>query len=187
MPTIRTRRLAPMWTLSGTARKKRSLWVAGALVFGLFLGLPASGLPYTVVTISTSAPQGLETSFIASTTNQYLSTLFVNPLFAGTYQLLLYGQNPDYNPPPTTLEDALSLGATVYVYGFANGMTYQQTQIESMTVMMGSLCASATDFNLVNTSTMTFDTNTCFDVISTIEDSLYELSLSTPTPLPPEP
>jgi len=172
-------------TWFGSAISRSTWWRASAISFVLSLTLVGNSQAYTVVQTSTSAPRGLETSFIAATTNQFLSTLFVNPLFAGTYQLTLLGVNPNYNPPPTTLEQSLSLGATVYVYGFVDGMTYQQHVEEKSVGFEGSLCSAATNFNLVNTTTATFDTNTCLDMISTIEDQLYEMSLSTPTPIPP--
>lgn len=156
----------------------------------IFLTVATTVHAYSVVTVSTVATAGLETQFIASTTNQYLSNLVVNPFFAGTYQIQLLGQNPNYNPPtpaPTTLEAALSLGATVYVYGFANGMTYQNGVDEGLAITLSNLCSSATNFTLVNTTTATFDTNTCLDAIQNVLDQLFNVDLSTPTVLPPQP
>lgn len=136
-----------------------------------------------------TADPALEASFLASTTNYFDAKFVVNPLFPGTYNITLLGLNTPYLPPvpPTTLEDALSLGATVYVYGFANGMTYQQNQEENLTAAWGSLCASATSFALIQTTTATFSAATCRDVADTILNQLFEQSLSTPTVIPPAP
>lgn len=146
---------------------------------------------HTVVDVSTAAPSGLESDFLRDATSQFLSSLYVNPYYPGTYALKLFARNPAYNPPPppvvppTTLEAALALGATVYVYGFANGMTYQNEVAEGLVGRLGNLCQSATYFNLIETSTKTFNLGTCHDVVATIENQFFSLSLSTPTPIPP--
>lgn len=161
-----------------------------ALCACLCLALWTRSEAFTQVTISTAAPAGIEKTFLAATTAQFDGTVIPNPLASNTYSLILYGPNANYNapePPPSNLEEALSLGATVYIYGFANGMTYQQTQEIGTVGFLGNLCGAATNYDLVETSTKTFDRNTCQDVVATIENQLFELSLSTPTPLPPEP
>lgn len=141
----------------------------------------------TQVVISTGAPAGLEKSFLATTTTQYLAKLTANPLAANTYSLILYGPNPAYQapaPPPTTLEQALSLGSSVYVYGFANGMTYERGKTEGTIGAYGNLCGSATSFMLTQASTTTFNRSTCEDTLATIENFLFQLSLSTPPVIP---
>ena len=92
--------------------------VFALVLAGVLLSARNSGA-YTQVQISTGAPTGIEENFIAATTAQFTGKVIKNPLAAHTYSLILYGLNPSYQapePPPTNLEQALSLGATVYVY-----------------------------------------------------------------------
>lgn len=162
------------------------------IVFAVFAmgGLSEQASAFTQVLVSTAAPVGIEQQFLASTTNQYLSQLIVNPLAANTYQLKILGLNPTYNPPPSNtslLSTIIQLSTQSFGYGFADGMTYQQNAEEGVVGVQGNLCASATFFVLTQTSTKTFDRSTCQDVIATIETQLFQMSLSTPTVFPPEP
>lgn len=161
----------------------RKLWV--------FLSLLSSlANAYSVVTISTSAPVGIEGQFLAATAAQFNTAIVPNPFFPNTFAVQLFGLNPLYqapSPPPTTLQDALSLGATVYVYGFANGMTYQQQVSQGIVGNFGNLCAYPTSFMLAETNSGNFDKGTCLDTITTIMNAFFNLSVSTPTVLPPEP
>ena len=145
---------------------------------------------YTTVLVSSAASHQLEKEFLSDTTTQYLAGLTANPLVANTYTLILYGHNPKYQAPPsppTTLEEALQLGGDVYVYGFANGMGFQQqNQIEAI-AMKGNLCDSPTNFMLLDTSTATFNFGTCRDVITTLLGDLFLLSTSTPAVIPATP
>lgn len=169
------------------SKKVQGLLLASA---GLLFTLCSFTQAFTQVTISTGAPSSLEANFISATTQQFESVVVKNPLAANTYAIKLFGLNPAYNAPeapPSNLEQALSLGATVYVYGFANGMTYQENVVQSMVGTLSNLCESATSFMLVQTSSNTFDRSTCQDTLGTLLDQLFTLSLSTPTPLPPEP
>jgi len=171
---------------------RKALSIAGAIGFVLSLGplFPSPAQAYTVVTVSTKAAPGLESAFIAETTTQYEASLFINPLFAGTYQVQLIGLNPNYNPPITNVQLLSSLpsaATTNYVPGFADGMTYQQQVIEGLVGTLGNLCSSPTDYMLIQTGIGTFNTPTCQDVTTTIINQLFQLSLSTPTPIPPEP
>ena len=137
----------------------------------LFLFPRLSGA-YTVIQASTFAPAGLEQQFIASTTNQYLANLYVNPLFAGTYQIQLIGPNPAYNPPslpPTTLQDALSLGATVYAYGWVNGQAYER--YDNMRILDGHGISCSTD-------------TLCASVVTAAINDIYTKNYSTPTAVP---
>lgn len=159
-----------------------ALYRALVVIFGLFLAHPLWS--YTVVTLSTAAPQGLENTFIASTTNQFAASLFVNPLASNTYGIKLFGPNPSYNapePPPSNLEQALSLGATVYVYGFANGMRYQQNSDNNLVESFDVKCSSVP----IGFSTATWSTGTCHAVAEAIDSAVFQESLSTPTVIPP--
>lgn len=145
---------------------------------------------YSVVQLSTAAPLGLEAQFIAATTTQFTATVTSNPFFAGTYQISLLGLNPTYNPLITNAQllEQINLDtqyiATVdsytYVYGYAQGMTDQQTTEEGFVGSLGNLCGSPTNYALIQTTTGTFSQATCQDVVATIENQLFDLSLSTP-------
>lgn len=136
---------------------------------------------YTVVTISTSAPAGTETSFIATTTNTYQATVSTNPFFANTFSMVIYGPNPSYNPPPTNadlLNNIVTVDSFTYVYGWADGASYQQYRDAN----------AAGDF-IVNCDSPTYwsapiDTTTCYAVLGIMENFIYEESLSTPTTVP---
>lgn len=141
-----------------------------------------AGHAFTQVTISTAAPVGLEADFIQKTTSQFTADYFKNPLASNTYSLKLKGLNPNYNappPPPSTLEQALSLGATVYTYGFRDGLGYQQGVDIGIVQGFEVKCTTPIGF-----STATWDTDTCYAITGAINSTLYQLSLSTPTLIP---
>lgn len=106
----------------GTVQKRRFALV-GVVYCVLSLGLVSQSQAFTQ---ETSASPVLEKQFLAATTNQFQAVLTPNPLAANTYTLKLIGLNPNFNPPPTTLEQALSLGATVYLYGYRDGAGYEE-------------------------------------------------------------
>ena len=158
----------------------------------LSLGLVSWSQAYTVVTVSTAAPQGLEQSFLDATTNQFLATLFKNPLASNTWSVKLFDVNPNYNthnPPPTTLEQALSLGATVYLYGFMNGIQDERDRdLSWFTAPIGALgwnnggflvnCSSPTWWNGVQQSSMTqqlvsIDSTTCNAVLVGVYNTIW--------------
>ena len=144
-------------------------------------------MAYTVITSPNAA---MDAPLIAATTIQFNATVLTNPFFPGTYNVTVNGLNPSYNPPISNedlLNAVVAASTTNYVPGFADGMTYQQTQEEGLVGSFGINCSSPTAFVLEQTTTGTFNTSTCQDVIATIEDALFEESLSTPTPIPPEP
>jgi hypothetical protein len=180
----RSAMFARIKTIASSGFKAR-LWTIGLLCS---IALCARAEAYTVVT--STAPATLEQALIAQIQNQFVATVFVNPLVPNTWQIKLLGVNPNYNPLVTNqqmLDATVLMSTTNFVYGFADGMTYQQKVQEGSVGFLGNLCATATYFNLIQTSSKTFDRSTCQDVITTIEDALFELSLSTPTPIPPEP
>jgi hypothetical protein len=167
-----------------------NLFIAGVLCSALFAGLVSNCQAYTVVTISNSAPTGLEKEFIASTTNQFQATTIINPFFQGTYQVELNGHNPLFNPAPTNLDllNALvTVDSNTFVYGFADGMSYQQIVNENMVADFYVNCSSPTYFELVQVSSETFNKKTCMDVAASIYDAMFQASLSTPTTIPPVP
>jgi len=113
----------------------------------------------------------------------------------------LMGVNPNINPPPTNIEQALSLGATVYVYGFANGMQYERNKDLSWWLAQpGSIgwpnggyyynCSSATYFNNLQVDTNTaqlvnIDSATCNAVLSAVYNEIFQQNVSTPIVIPP--
>jgi hypothetical protein len=149
---------------------------------------------YTVVT---STAPGVEQDFLAATTTQFLSTVVPNPFFPNTQSVALFGLNPNYVAPgqlvpslPCNLDQdvatLVSVTTQTFVYGWASGMVYQTQAEEGFVGSMGDLCQGATNFTLSAASTTTWNTATCQDVVSNIEDQLFNLSLSTPPVLPGE-
>lgn len=169
--------------------------VLSVLVRGsvLLLGLVSWSQAYTVVVPSTSAPQGIEQTFIAATTTQFEATLFVNPLFAGTYQIQLLGPNPAYNPPVTDadlLQALVTIDSYTYVYGWADGMRYERGHdLGYFTAPAGQIgmpnggffvnCSSAPYFNVP-----AIDSTTCQGVLATVYNFIYQQNFSTPTVVP---
>jgi hypothetical protein len=146
-----------------------------------------------------------QAALLANTTNEFIAKVTPNPLVANTYQITLFGLNPAYVAPSTTScfqlsvpVDTTTLNADLsalilagpqviqdpIAYGFASGEEYNNNTVENMVGEYGVNCSSPTAFNLTQTGVGTFDRSTCQDTISTIENALFELNLSTPTPLP---
>ena len=138
---------------------------------------------YNIVQMSTAAPTGTEDAFLAALEAQFIAGVTANPLASNTYSIKLYGPNPTYQapaPPPTTLEQALSLGATVYVYGFADGQAYERKHDLDTVGHYDFNCSSPTFFGLV-----TIDTTTCFTIMGQLANDIYTQNFSTPTVIPP--
>lgn len=140
----------------------------------------------------------VEASFLASTTAQFQNILNPNPLASNVYSINLLGFNPNYVSPgqvvpsaPCQLDQDISNmvanSTWTYVYGFGDGMSYQQKSETGVVGYLQNLCSTATYFNLVQATTSTFNKATCSDVIGTIENQLFNLSSSTPIVIPPEP
>src|SRR5882724_8046489 len=75
-------RIGGLEVWGGLKNKKKSLLIM-AIAGGFLCARECNA--YTTVTISTAAPVGLEKKFIAQTTTQFQSSLFVNPLASNTY------------------------------------------------------------------------------------------------------
>jgi hypothetical protein len=171
-----------MWNLHRNVQRYKPQIIAC-----LCLALWTKAQAYTVVTISTGAPTGLEQQFLSATTNQFQASLLVNPLASNTYQLKLFGLNPNYNPLPTNLQllDSLvSVDSWTYVAGWSNGESYQQSVTQNILAGYLVQCSSPTAFNLMQTSSSTFYLSTCQDTISTLINAIGQLHLSTPTIVP---
>lgn len=120
------------------------------LLFLLILASSAQAAPiYTLnVTISTStaSPDILQKDLMAMlTTGQYLGTSKINPFFSNTYGIVINGKNPNYvptsNPPPDN-----------FLYGYANGTTYERASDMEIVLSKLSQCAEPKDFNLFDPS-----------------------------------
>lgn len=142
----------------------------GVVILSIFLCSPVSA--YTVVTISTAAPSNIEQSFIASATTQWSMSYFKNPLASNTYQLTLFGPNPNYNPLPTPAQLLISLvtvDSFTYVYGWAAGEVHERNQ----------------DIAMLTNATVACSTDTvCTQAIGQAINSIYTLNFSTPTVVP---
>ena len=164
------------------------LKLCGATIGAFFLSAKCQA--FTQVAISTGAPLGIETQFLAATTAQFNAVITKNPLAANTYSLKIYGLNPSYLSPlkdSDLLNAIVSLSTQTFVYGFADGMSYQTNVVERLDSNFVTNCSTPSLFNLAWTSTDTFDTKTCTDVLMTVLQAMYELNLSTPPVIPPEP
>lgn len=164
--------------------KAQSKKIQGVLLAstGLFFAFCQISFAFTQVTISTGAPQGTEASFLSATSNQFQVAIQANPLAANTYSMKIYGPNPNYQAPPappSTLEEALSLGSTVYVYGFVDGQTYNQGVSHNIVESFEVDCSTPMP-NVPN-----WDETTCEAVTGAIDDAIFQESLSTPTVIPP--
>ena len=186
IPSLGTQSRKP---LSLFMRSIRSLSWTGLFMFGALCG---RAYGYTVITFANGVPESVEKQLIASTTAQFLAVVKSNPLAANTYSITINGLNPNYNPPIViTGADLLkqldldtqylaTVDSYTYVYGFADGMDYQNNVDENVAANFAVNCSTPTAFQLLQTSTATFDRSTCQDVLSSVLDTLYELDLSTP-------
>jgi hypothetical protein len=138
---------------------------------------------YEVVQISTGAPAGIEQTLLAAVTTQFNAVVKPNPLAANTYNVMIYGKNPNYNAPPappSTLQDSLSLGATVYVFGYADGRDNERCQ--DLSYISGYLvnCSSPSYFQ-ASTATFVWSSATCNTALGFVSNFIYNQSYSTPT------
>lgn len=191
------------WIRSGTMSlwpsrlPHKKQWKTYALLYSCLGALHATAYGYTVVSLSTSAPAGLESQFIASATSQYLSTLTANPFVGNTYTLVLKAINPAYQPPAPAVDPNATIALLLnqidkneqymenvdsytYVFGWASGLQYQNSVDEGEVAGFDLFCSTPTKFNLVLTSSSTFDRKTCSDTLDTILQTLYTLNISTP-------
>jgi hypothetical protein len=122
----------------------------------LIFGLVQPSRAYTVITVSTSTDESTETALIAQTTTQFNASLFVNPFTPNTYQVKLFGLNPNYNPPPTVAQ----IEQNTVQFEYASGMIYERSGDAGALGYFMSLCDNATNFALV-----TIDSTTCQGVL----------------------
>lgn len=156
------------------------------------------GNAFEQIVISTGAPQGTEAQFIASMQAQWNVKVISNPLASNTYGITLYGPNPSYNPPITNaqLMQQIDLDAQyienvdsyTYVYGWADGESYQQSETSNMLQNFMVQCSTPSVF--VDTKTINsnnpWNSTECQEVLNAALQDNFDLSLSTPTIVPGE-
>lgn len=170
----------------------KSMLIGTITILSLVIGGTSLLNAYSTVTISPGAPVGTETAFLAATTTQFQASLITNPLFPGTYQVKLFGPNPNYNPPIINPIDATSVvntfvsqSTTTYLYGWRDGAVYfQDSEVNVIGQQFGVNCSSPTAFQEIQTTTKTWSMATCQDVVTNIINQIFQLQLSTPTPIP---
>jgi hypothetical protein len=154
--------------------------------FFFILALACPCQAFMTIQLSSGAPESVEQSLLASTTAQYNVFVQTNPFFPNTYQLYLYGYNPNYNPTPTNLQllnDLVTVDSYTYVSGFADGQSYNQYTIYDAALNFDVECSTPTVFAVYG-STATWDYHTCQTALNTIANWIYQLHLSTPTVVP---
>lgn len=157
--------------------KKTISWLALSSLFSLAGWTAAyADSGYNVVQMSTAAPAGTETSFLSAVQNQFIAGVTANPLASNTYSIKLYGPNPAYTapaPPPTTLDQALSLGATVYLYGYRDGAGYEEHTDADIVNSFAVNCSTPIS------GVPTFDIPTCQAVAGAIDEAIFQQYNST--------
>lgn len=156
------------------------------VALGLFFYAGRFSFAYTVVQVSSSTPESIEQQFIANTTSQFNAVLFTNPFAQNTFQITLFGVNPNYipKPPPTSVfydtttfqSDLVALvqeSTNNYVNGWGDAVDYERAVDLSTIGNFGLNCSSSSTFVTAGTSTTTWDQNTCNAVVSSIYQSIF--------------
>lgn len=102
---------------------RRVLSSSRAIGFCIAIGVLSSSFAQAAVNVY--APAELQSQFIASTTNQYESTLVPSPYFPGTYTLTIKAKKQDPVPPPKPINDATAFDQCM-AYGFVDGMLWER-------------------------------------------------------------
>lgn len=136
--------------------------------------LVARANAFTTITTSTGVPVTVEQSLITQIKNQFNASVFVNPLAANTYQVKLFGLNPNYQSLPLVTLDTItnkltSISTYTYVVGYAQGMLYERGKNSSSLGYFMGLCDNATNFNLT-----TIDTTTCNSVLGYMDNLITQ-------------
>lgn len=174
--------------LTNARRERTGRILAVLAVFLATAGIKnAQAVSVFAVTTSTGATPGLDQQFLAAISSQFTAKIVKNSLVSNTYAITLFAPNPNYLPPPTTgdlLDVISSMTANSYVYGFASGIENERWRDLGLIGSFDVNCSSPTAFNLVQSSTKTFDLGTCIDSLSTASNSIYQQEFSTPTAAP---
>jgi len=162
---------------------RKSLRV-GAAVILLGLGLGSIGRAYTVEVTASTAPAGTENAFLQATQQQFNVQITTNPFFQNTYNMTLYGPNPNYNPPPTNIQllnSLVTVDSYTYVYGWGDGETKERfTDLQYMNNFAVDCINISTSTFFVVGSTTIYDTaissTTCLEAVTTIQNYIYQQS-----------
>lgn len=166
---------------------KMPLWkiyAYGAFVWAtMYTGMcgNAYGFGFFQITTSTSAPVGIEQQLLSSLQGQYNVKITTNPLVSNTYGIVLYGQNPNYNAPPS-YADVVKFS---YPYGWADGESYQQSVTSNMLQSFMAQCSTPSvfvDTSIINTDS--WNSDQCQEVLNAALQQNFNLQLSTPTTVP---
>lgn len=126
---------------------------------------------YTVITLSTGTTETTEQALLDQIKSQFNASVLVNTLVPNTYQIKLFGLNPNYITPPAvvTLDQvtgklvAISTNTAELLYG--QGMTYERNNDAGAIGYFMSLCDNATNFTLT-----TIDPLTCKNVLGFMDN-----------------
>lgn len=150
---------------------------------------------YSAVSLTAGTPESVEQTFVADTTSWFQATVTTNPFVANTFTIKLSGirsQPVILNPIDATsvMNNFIAQSTTTYVYGFADGQSYERhTDLGTMGEYAVN-CSSPTFFDVVNgTTTITpkIDLATCDTILSELQDEIFTQNFSTPTVIPPVP
>lgn len=147
-------------------------------IIGLLTCLVPVSNAYTVIILSTGVPESVEQTLLTQTTTQFNASVIVNPLVNNTYQVKLFGLNPNYQPiTPTPLitldqitQNLTAISTYTYVQGFASGMVYERNNDSGMLGNFMGLCDNATNFFEVGQSTFPIDSSTCQQVLGFMDN-----------------
>ena len=165
------------------------------LVLFLCLISATTANAYTVIVISTTTTENTEKILLNQIATEFDASIYVNPFAAGTYQVKLFGLNPNYEPSDVIIDtttwfsniqamQALEafISTDSYTNGWANGMQYERSSNISFLRQTRLLCSSNSTFWVAGTTDyITPDPITCGSVLDYSENSLYQLNFATPT------
>jgi hypothetical protein len=171
-------------------RRPRNSFIRSACAFILLSFLsPASLNAFTQVQLGPNVPESVEQNFLADTTAQWLGTLTSNAFFPNTYTFVLTGPNTAFNPPPSNIDllnAVITVDSYTYVYGWADGMSYDRASNMQLIANIEGQCASSTTFIVDGSTwnTVYVDTATCRAVLNESWQQLYQLNYASPTVVP---
>jgi hypothetical protein len=166
------------------------------LLVGVFFISARSLMAYTVAVAASTAPAGTEAAFLANATNYMNANLYVNPFAPNTYQLTLYGLNPNYVPPVSvaidtttwfnTLNMMISKSSDTLEWGWGFGVAKERyTDLDYISQFESACVNASTSTFLVFGSTYIYDTSisstTCLETLLTINNFIYQQSFPSPT------
>ena len=158
---------------------------AVVLAFVLFLGLGSIAQAFQGYNVVVTTDPVSESAFLSNVGSQLLSSIVPNPFVANTYQIGLFGINPNYNPPITNaqlLQSLVAIGSSTYVYGWADGLDYERWNVLGK---FNAQLIQTTDYE-VNCSSPTYwgivaiDSTTCVNMLNKIYNDVYQEFFSTP-------